>query len=75
MIGPIFEFEDLQRLFRPSMDPSPSRASVEAWARKIGLKFTYNDGGGILTTVQAVNAAIGVQVDGDQSQLRPEDLF
>lgn len=75
MIGPILEFEDLQRLFRPSMDPPPSRASVEAWARKIGLKFTYNGGGGILTTVDAVNAAIGLQVDDASAPLRPDELF
>lgn len=58
MIGPILQFPDLQDLCRPG--EHPRLATVEAWARKIGLRYTYDAKGGIVTTVDAFNAAIGV---------------
>lgn len=58
MIGPILQYEDLQELCRPG--ERPRLATVEAWARKIGLRYTYDAKGGIVTTVDAFNAAIGV---------------
>lgn len=58
MIGPILQFQDLQELCRPG--EHPRLATVEAWARRIGLRYTYDGKGGIVTTVDALNAAIGV---------------
>lgn len=61
MIGPILQHEDLQHLCRPDPDaPAPTLATVEKWARKIGLRYTYDGRGGLLSTVDALNAAIGV---------------
>ena len=66
MIGPILQFQDLQRLCRPDADaPLPKLATVERWARKIGLRYTYDGKGGLLSTVDAVNAAIGVSPAND----------
>lgn len=58
MIGPILQYEDLQELCRPG--ERPRLATVEAWARKIGLRYTYDAKGGIVSSVAAFNAAIGV---------------
>lgn len=61
MIGPILQHQDLQRLCRPEPDaPAPTLATLEKWARKIGLRYTYDGKGGLLSTVDAVNAALGV---------------
>lgn len=58
MIGPILQFHDLQELCKPGANPR--LATVERWARKIGLNYTYDAEGGIITTVDAFNAAIGL---------------
>lgn len=66
MIGPILQFKDLQQLCRP--DEHPRMATVEAWARKIGLRYTYDGKGGLVSSVDAFNAAIGLRPaanDGD----------
>ena len=63
MIGTVLQFEDLQRLCRPSAAEGaspPRRATVEAWARRIGLHYTYDAEGGIISTVEALNAALGL---------------
>lgn len=59
MIGTILQHEDLQQLCRPGT-PAPKLATVERWANKIGLRYTYDGKGGLLSTVDALNAAIGV---------------
>lgn len=59
MIGPILQFQDLQDLCKPGAHPR--LATVEKWARKIGLHYTYDAEGGIITTVDAFNAAIGLK--------------
>ena len=58
MIGPILQFEDLQQLCQPGQQPR--LATVVAWARRIGLRFTYDGRGGLISTVDAVNAAMGL---------------
>lgn len=58
MIGPILQFHDLQELCKPG--ESPRLATVERWARQIGLNYTYDAEGGIITTVDAFNVAIGL---------------
>lgn len=60
MIGNVLQFQDLQSLCRPNCAKPPRRATVEAWAKKIGLPYTYDGNGGIISTVDAVNAALGL---------------
>lgn len=66
MLGPVLQHEDLQRLCRPDpAAPAPSLATVERWARKIGLRYSYDAKGGLWTTVDALNAALGIQAAND----------
>ena len=58
MVGSVLQFKDLQQLCKPG--EHPRLATVEAWARKIGLRYTYDGKGGLLSTVDAVNAALGL---------------
>ena len=58
MIGPILQFEDLQELCQPGAHPR--LATVERWARAQGVRYRYDGKGGIWTTVDALNAALGV---------------
>ena len=74
MIGNVLQFQDLQALCRPKATNPPRRATVEAWARKIGLRYTYDGKGGIISTLEAVNAAIGVTASNDDGKYRPEDI-
>lgn len=62
MIGPILEFDDLRRVSR--LGEKAQRATVEQWAKRIGLKYNYDGAGGIWTTVDAMNAAVGVVAKG-----------
>lgn len=74
MIGPVLQFEDLQQLCKPG--EHPRLATVEAWARKIGLRYTYDGKGGLLTTVDAFNAAIGINAAAnDPTHYNPDDLI
>ncbi len=77
MIGPILQHEDLQRLCRPDTASRPTLATVERWARKIGLRYTYDGKGGLMSTVDAVNAAIGVnpQAAANSEQYRADDVI
>lgn len=73
MIGTVLQFEDLQELCKPG--EHPRLATVEAWARKIGLRYTYDGKGGLLSTVDAVNAALGVlSAANDEPRYDPEQL-
>lgn len=63
MIGSILQFKDLQELCRPG--EKPQRATVEAWAREIGLRYTYDGRGGIMSSVEAYNAALGLAAAND----------
>jgi hypothetical protein len=76
VIGDILQFEDLQRMCRPNpKGPLPRLATVERWARKIGLRYTYDAAGGIITTVAALNAALGVTTAAnDDGKYGPDDL-
>ena len=73
MIGPVLQFEDLQQLCRPG--EHPRLATVESWARRIGLRYTYDGKGGIWTTVDALNAAIGIGAANDDRPLQANDVF
>jgi hypothetical protein len=73
VIGPILQFEDLQQVCRPG--EHPRLATVEAWARRIGLMYTYDAKGGIWTTVDALNAAIGLTAPSNDDKIDPDQVF
>ena len=74
MIGPILQFEDLQELCQPGGHPRLAR--VEKWARAQGVRYRYDGKGGIWTTVDALNAALGVTpASNDEATLGPEEVF
>jgi hypothetical protein len=74
MLGPILQFEDLQELCRPG--EHPRLATVEKWAKAQGLRYRYDGKGGIWTTVDALNAALGVaHAANDGEAYRPEDVL
>lgn len=74
MIGSILQYEDLQQLCRPGK--RPRLATVEAWARRQGIRFQYDGSGGIWTTLEALNAALGVgTVVGNDAFYSAEDLL
>lgn len=73
MIGRILQFQDLQELCRPG--ERPRLATVEAWARKIGLRYTYDAKGGMVTTEDAFNAAIGVAPAANEGKYNPDEVF
>lgn len=74
MIGSVLQFEDLQQLCRPGKHPR--LATVEAWARQQGIRYQYDGRGGIWTTLEALNAALGLGSSAnDATPYRPEDLI
>ncbi len=66
MIGSVLQFPDLQELCKPGQQPRLS--TVEAWARRIGLRYTYDAAGGLVSTIEAFNAAIGVTPAANQER-------
>lgn len=74
MIGSILQFEDLQQLCCPGK--RPRLATVESWARRQGIRFQYDGRGGMWTTLDALNAALGVsQATGNDASYVAEDLL
>lgn len=69
---PVLQYADLQELCRPGERPRLS--TVEAWARAQGIRYLYDGKGGIWTTLDALNTALGVAA-GDESKLTADDLF
>ncbi|HVJ37855.1 MAG TPA: hypothetical protein VM687_08630 [Stenotrophomonas sp.] len=60
MTDKILTFEDLRRLCAPD-GPPPRPATVVRWACAQGIRYKYDGRGGIWTTVDALNAALGLQ--------------
>lgn len=60
MIGEVYDFDDLRRISK--LGDRAQLATVERWARGIGLKYNYDGNGGIWTTADAFNAAVGLAV-------------
>jgi hypothetical protein len=58
MIGGIIEYDDLRKLSR--LGERAQLASVERWAKRVGIRYQYDGRGGIWTTLDAMNAALGV---------------
>lgn len=75
MIGTVLQFEDLQRLCRPAPAPLPKLSTVEKWARGQGIQYRYDGKGGIWTTLDALNRALGVTAANDDAKLTAKDLF
>ncbi|MBV6863383.1 hypothetical protein [Xanthomonas euvesicatoria] len=59
MSSPVITFEDLRRLYAPA-GPTPRASTVMRWARDQGIRYKYDGRGGIWTTVDALNAALGL---------------
>lgn len=78
MSDQILTFVDLQRLCRPGQHlPRPSLSTVVKWANREGIRFLYDGQGGVFTTLQAVNAALGT-LKREDDEVRPysvEELF
>jgi uncharacterized protein YigE (DUF2233 family) len=55
----ILDFDDLRRVSR--LGERATLARVEAWARRSGIAFKYDGRGGIWTTLDAMNAALGLR--------------
>jgi len=47
-------------------------ATMERWAKRIGLKYNYDGEGGIWTTVDAMNAAVGLEDKEAAETYRPD---
>lgn len=58
MIGPLIGFDDLRKLSR--LGDAAKLSTVERWAQRVGIKYQYDGRGGIWTTLDAMNAAIGI---------------
>jgi hypothetical protein len=67
MIGPIFEFADLQRL-----SGFERRADVERWANENGIPVKACRGG-VWTTLAAVNLSLGISASHDSEGAYPPD--
>lgn len=67
MIGPIFEFADLQRL-----SGFERRADVERWANDNGIPVKACRGG-VWTTLAAVNLSLGISASHDSEGAYPPD--
>ena len=74
MLPGVFDFDDLRTLSR--LGPRATLATVERWARRIGLKYAYDARGGIWTTADALNEAVGMIVApaADEPLYRIEDI-
>ncbi|WP_164147389.1 hypothetical protein [Stenotrophomonas maltophilia] len=55
----ILHFSDLQRICAPD-GPPPTPTTVERWADAQGILYKYDRRGRIWTTVEAINAALGL---------------
>ncbi len=61
MIGAnILQHEDLKLLCRPD-GPPPKAATLLRWAECQGIRYKLDGHGGIWTTVDALNAALGLE--------------
>lgn len=55
----VVAFATLQRLCRP-VGPVPRASTVCRWADRQGIRYKYDAQGGIWTTKEALNAALGL---------------
>lgn len=72
MIGALIEFDDLRKLSR--LGDHAQLATVERWAKRAGIRYQYDGRGGIWTTLEAMNAAVGVGPEQDPEHYRVERI-
>lgn len=70
MIGPVLQFHDLQELCKPG--EKPRLATVEAWAIRYAIRYRYDGKGGIWTTVDALNASLGLTASANDNSYPTE---
>ncbi|WP_254574429.1 hypothetical protein [Stenotrophomonas acidaminiphila] len=64
----ILHFADLQKLCAPE-GPPPTPTTVARWADREGIRYRYDRKGRIWTTLDALNAALGIHAPApDQAQ-------
>lgn len=57
--GGVLTFQALQRIVRP-MGSLPRVATVIRWAKRNHVRVLQDGAGGVFTTVDAINAALGI---------------
>lgn len=72
--GKILTFRDLQRIVAPD-GPLPRPSTVVRWAEKHRVLYRQDGKGGIWTTVDALNAALGLRTFAAENEQKPEDLI
>jgi len=74
VIGTVYQFADLQQLCKPGA--KPSLRTVVAWCEDNYIRFRYDRKGGIWTTADALNAALGLRPAANEpTEERPQDLI
>lgn len=63
MIGDVYDYNDIKSIAR--LGERAQLASVEKWAKGIGLRYSYDGKGGIWTTKDALNRALGLDAGTD----------
>jgi hypothetical protein len=63
----VLTFEDLRKLCAPN-GPSPRLSTVERWAQSQGIRYKCDGQGGIWTTIDALNAALGLHAAREDEQ-------
>lgn len=58
--GQVLTFPDLQRIVAPS-GPPPRASTVINWAEQNQVRFLQDGKGGICTTLDALNRALGIE--------------
>ena len=54
----LIDYDELRRISR--LGPQARLATVERWAIEMGIKYKPDGAGGIWTTMDAMNAALGL---------------
>lgn len=68
---PVLNFDDLRRASR--LGERATLASVEKWAKRSGIRYSYDGRGGIWTTLDAMNFALGLGNSAtDAEKYRPD---
>ncbi|MBA0289189.1 hypothetical protein D7Y39_04995 [Stenotrophomonas maltophilia] len=67
----IVTFAQLQQICCP-VGPQPRLATVRRWADRQGIRYKYDRHGGIWTTLDALNASLGLTA-AQQEEVREED--
>lgn len=70
MIGALIEFDNLRKLSR--LGENAQLATVERWAKRAGIRYQYDGRGGIWTTLDAMNAAVGIAEEPESEQYSVE---